>query len=51
LKKGELRFGLQASNLLNASYRDYLDRFRYFADARGVDVALWIRYSFGRTTH
>jgi len=42
-----LRFGITGDNLLNVAYRDYLDRFRYFADARGVDVALWVRYSFG----
>lgn len=47
LRKGELRFGLRGSNLLNAAYRDYLDRFRYYADARGIDIALWITYRFG----
>lgn len=47
LAKGELRIGLQASNLLNAAYRDYLDRFRYYADARGLDVLLTARYAFG----
>lgn len=43
------RFGIQGTNLLNAAYRDYLDRFRYYADARGLDVSLWLRYSFGPT--
>ncbi len=47
LGKGELRIGLRGTNLLNTAYRDYLDRFRYYADARGVDVALWITYRFG----
>ncbi|MEZ4740828.1 MAG: TonB-dependent receptor, partial [Flavobacteriales bacterium] len=47
LKQGELRFGIQGGNLLNATYRDYLDRFRYFADARGLELNLWLRYSFG----
>ena len=47
LGNDELRFGVQANNVLNASYRDYMDRFRYYADARGADLALWIRYSFG----
>lgn len=47
LGKGELRFGLRGSNLLNAAYRDYLDRMRYYADARGIDIALWITYRFG----
>lgn len=48
LGENEIRIGLQASNLLNTSYRDYMDRFRYYADARGADVTLWIRYSFGK---
>lgn len=48
--KGELRFGLRGENLLNAAYRDYLDRFRYYADARGTDVTLWVRYAFERST-
>lgn len=47
LGKGELRIGLQASNLFNQAYRDYLDRFRYFADARGTDIVLSVRYAFG----
>lgn len=45
---GEIRFGLRAANALNMAYRDYLDRFRYYADARGLDVSLWITYRFGR---
>lgn len=44
--RDELRIGLRGTNLLNATYRDYLDRFRYFADARGIDVMLWITYRF-----
>ena len=48
LGKNELRIGLQANNILNATYRDYMDRFRYYADARGTDLTLWIRYSFGK---
>lgn len=48
LGKSELRIGLQANNILNTTYRDYMDRFRYYADARGTDLTLWIRYSFGK---
>ena len=44
---GEWRFGITTSNLLNTAYRDYLDRFRYYTDARGMDLALWVRWSFG----
>ncbi len=46
--RNALRMGLNGENLLNANYRDYLDRFRYFADARGMDLSLWLRYSFGQ---
>ncbi len=48
LGRNALRMGLNGDNLLNAAYRDYLDRFRYFADARGMDLSLWLRYSFGQ---
>lgn len=47
--KGELRIGLEGHNLLDRAYRDYLDAFRYYADARGADLNLWLRYAFGRT--
>ena len=47
LRHGALRFGVQATNLLNARYRDYLDRFRYYADARGLDVTVRLGYTFG----
>jgi len=46
--RNELRFGLQGTNLLNTTYREYLDRFRYYADARGADLVLWVRYAFGQ---
>lgn len=42
----EMRFGLRGTNLINAHYRDYMDRFRYYADARGADITLWITCSF-----
>jgi iron complex outermembrane receptor protein len=43
---------LSGSNLLNRTYRDYLDRFRYFADAPGRNIMLKIKVplSFGRHT-
>ncbi|MBX2980988.1 MAG: TonB-dependent receptor [Flavobacteriales bacterium] len=47
LGDNELRFGLQGANLLNVAYRDYMDRFRYYADAAGTDLSLWVRYAFG----
>ena len=45
----ELRIGIRGSNLLNSAYRDYLDRFRYYADARGIDVQIWLAFIFGKT--
>ncbi|WP_317900189.1 TonB-dependent receptor [Aurantibacillus circumpalustris] len=36
IKKQKLLINLSATNLLNARYREYLDRFRYYADAIGV---------------
>lgn len=45
---GVLRIGLEGNNLLNARYRDLLDRFRYYADARGVEVLVRLGYAFGR---
>jgi iron complex outermembrane receptor protein len=41
-----LDIGLSATNLLNTDYRDYLNRFRYYADEIGRNVTLRLRYSF-----
>ncbi|MBI1315991.1 TonB-dependent receptor [bacterium] len=38
--------GVRLDNALNTAYRDYLDRFRYFADAPGFNLALRLRYSW-----
>jgi len=46
--KHELRFGVNGYNLFNTAYRDYMDRFRYYADARGMDLAIWLRFNFGK---
>ena len=48
LGSGELGIGIEGYNLLNTIYRDYLDGFRYYADAAGADVALRLHYAFGR---
>jgi iron complex outermembrane receptor protein len=44
--KQPLEFGLAINNLLNQSYREYLDRFRYFVDAPGTDVSVRVRVPF-----
>ena len=38
--------GLGVSNLFNVSYREYLNRFRYFTDDMGRNVNIRIRYRF-----
>ena len=38
---------LAAARPAPPAYRDYLDRFRYYTDARGLDLAVWVRWSFG----
>jgi iron complex outermembrane receptor protein len=36
---------LRVSNALNAAYRDYLNRFRYYADDQGRNISLKVAYS------
>lgn len=47
----EFMLGLTVDNAANMKYRDYLDRFRYFADARGINAALRFRWSFFMPQH
>ena len=42
----KLNLRARVDNALNARYRDYLDRQRYFADAPGVDVEFGVSYEF-----
>lgn len=44
--KQSLSISLTISNLLNTAYRDYLNRFRYYADEIGRNVAFRAKYSF-----
>lgn len=37
---------LRVTNALNAAYRDYLNRFRYYADDQGRNISLKLAYSF-----
>ncbi|NQW42344.1 MAG: TonB-dependent receptor [Bacteroidetes bacterium] len=46
LKKQSIIFNLSINNLLNNKYRDYLNRFRYFANEQGTDIKLKISTSF-----
>jgi iron complex outermembrane receptor protein len=46
LPNGRLEFGLQFENALNTTYRDYLNRLRYFADEPGINIILRLNYTF-----
>jgi len=37
-KQQEIRIGISGTNILNTRYRDYLDRFRYYTDAQGMNI-------------
>ncbi len=37
---------LRISNALNTAYRDYLNRFRYYADDQGRNISLRVLYNF-----
>jgi iron complex outermembrane receptor protein len=38
--------GIQVNNITNTSYRDYLDRFRYFSDLAGINFIFKFNYTF-----
>jgi iron complex outermembrane receptor protein len=42
----ELSVYVSVDNLLNNSYRDYLNRFRYYADDLGRNISIKINYNF-----
>ncbi len=44
--KDQLHVHLTIRNLLNASYREYLNRLRYYADDTGRSIELRLRYQF-----
>ena len=46
VKKQNIEFGVSVFNLINESYRDYLDRFRYFTDAMGRNITFRIKVPF-----
>lgn len=49
VKDQQITLGLSVLNIFNQSYRDYLDRFRYFTDAMGRNVVLRLTYYFNKT--
>lgn len=46
LKESKIDFTLRANNLLHTSYRDYLNRLRYFADEPGINISFGVNYHF-----
>jgi iron complex outermembrane receptor protein len=46
LPKVVLKWSVQAENLLNTTYRDYLNRLRYYADEEGVNIRLGLNVVF-----
>jgi len=51
LGKQLMNINFSASNLLNTTYRDYMDRFRYFSDEPGRNFTLRVRVPFGALNH
>ena len=45
-KHHAISWSLEAENLFNVAYRDYLNRFRYFADDLGRNITLRIKIPF-----
>lgn len=46
LKENKLNVGVQVQNLFNTSYKEYMNRFRYFTDDIGRNILLKINYQF-----
>ncbi|MBA2613076.1 MAG: TonB-dependent receptor [Bacteroidetes bacterium] len=46
IKNQNIELGVSVFNLLNKTYRDYLDRFRYFTDAMGRNITFRIKVPF-----
>ncbi len=47
-EKRHLELTFTVDNLFDTAYRDYLNRFRYYADEMGRNVSLRARYVFGK---
>lgn len=46
LGENKLNLGMQIQNLLNTSFKEYMNRFRYFTDDMGRNIQLKINYQF-----
>ena len=45
-KNKKIELGLRIDNLFNTVYRDYLNRFRYFADEQGRNITMKSKFNF-----
>lgn len=46
-EKHKISFSVTGENITNANYRDYLNRFRYYADELGWNLIFRLKYIFG----
>jgi iron complex outermembrane receptor protein len=46
LKENTISVGISVNNLLNKSYRDYMNRFRYFTDEMGRNISVRVAVPF-----
>ncbi|GAB2779585.1 TonB-dependent receptor [Rhabdobacter roseus] len=46
-EKNDLEVGLTVHNVFDTVYRDYLNRFRYYADEIGRNISLRVKWKFG----
>jgi iron complex outermembrane receptor protein len=46
IKDNKLNLGIQVQNLFDQSYRDYMNRFRYFTDEIGRNLFIKLNYEF-----
>lgn len=45
-KSGAMRVGFSVNNLFNVSYRDYLNRLRFYADNSGRNITLQVKLNY-----
>lgn len=50
-QNNKITIRLEATNLLNTKYRDYLNFYRYFSDEKGRSFTLRINVPFGEKSH
>src|SRR5690606_26370187 len=51
INKQQLQLSLAVENIFNTSYKDYMDRFRYYAHRPGRNFILSLNYKFKKSHH